>query len=83
MEAASLQRPDPFMPYRYGTCAWVSLQVYASGAAWTAARPSLETHVAATALGTMPLKGVRERMELWALRHVQQLQPGQLQEQEQ
>ncbi len=39
--------------------------------------------MAATALGTMALKGVRERMELWALRHVRQLQPGQQQEQQQ
>eukprot|EP00198_Chlamydomonas_reinhardtii_P005299 XP_001694635.1 predicted protein [Chlamydomonas reinhardtii] len=39
-----------------------------SDAAWSAARPTLGSGVAATNLGTMQLKGVKEQLELWALR---------------
>ncbi|KAG2434341.1 hypothetical protein HYH02_012359 [Chlamydomonas schloesseri] len=39
-----------------------------SDAAWSAARPALGSSVAATNLGTMQLKGVKEQLELWALR---------------
>ncbi|KAG2494440.1 hypothetical protein HYH03_007492 [Edaphochlamys debaryana] len=41
--------------------------VLASGAAWEAASGALEPRVAATGLGCVPLKGVREPMVLWAL----------------
>ncbi|KAG2494430.1 hypothetical protein HYH03_007482 [Edaphochlamys debaryana] len=41
--------------------------VLASGAAWEAASGALEPRVAATGLGCVPLKGVREPLELWAL----------------
>ena len=39
-----------------------------SGAAWSAARPALGSGVAATNLGTMQLKGVKEQLELWEVR---------------
>ncbi|PNW81448.1 hypothetical protein CHLRE_07g356550v5 [Chlamydomonas reinhardtii] len=42
--------------------------VLMSGAAWSAARPALGSGVAATNLGTMQLKGVKEQLELWEVR---------------
>ncbi|KAG2423038.1 hypothetical protein HXX76_015554 [Chlamydomonas incerta] len=39
-----------------------------SDAAWSAARPALGGGVSATNLGSMQLKGVKEQLELWALR---------------
>ncbi|KAG2434337.1 hypothetical protein HYH02_012357 [Chlamydomonas schloesseri] len=44
--------------------------VLMSGAAWSAARPALGSSVAATNLGTMQLKGVKEQLELWEVRAV-------------
>ncbi|KAG2491446.1 hypothetical protein HYH03_010232 [Edaphochlamys debaryana] len=43
----------------------------ASGAAWAAARPALQARVSAQGLGTLPLKGVIEPMELWTLASLQ------------
>ncbi len=56
-------------------------QLLVSGAAWSSARPSLEPGVSATPLGSLALKGVKEPLELWALRAAGEQQPVQQQQQ--